>query len=163
MSELPGGLGMWVSSLEQWWRKSDRGTRRDRDDRNPLFVWEAIARCLNAEPRQPVPEWCLPYLAKAANDLTLLGWAAGRGEITTTKARNETAKALGLVRQGSKNAFARLVEDGRLMRSAYAEQVLGQPAEEGKVPGTERHVSVDRARRLRRRGRQLMGLGKTSA
>jgi hypothetical protein len=57
-----------LSNLERWWRETD----------NSLYVWEAISLTLGANPSEPMPEWCLPYLSEVAHNLTALSWATAR-------------------------------------------------------------------------------------
>ena len=61
-SDDPHLLDMWLPALQGWHEQT----------RNPLYVWQAMARCLNATPPAPIPDWCIPYLAEAADNLALL-------------------------------------------------------------------------------------------
>jgi hypothetical protein len=69
------------------------------DTRDPLFVWREIARCCDATPPEPLPEWVIKYLGEAAREiiaadaapdtiprtrlarvLAALGFSGGRGK-----------------------------------------------------------------------------------
>jgi hypothetical protein len=104
-------LAMWLASLERWWDQTS----------NPLYAWEAIARCMNATPPAPTPEWCLPYLAEVARNITCLSWQVVGGRMPHEQAAKRVGRALGVARQGA-NAFAQVQKDGDAMRYAlYAE------------------------------------------
>jgi hypothetical protein len=144
-----GGIAMRLEWSESWWTKT----------KNPLHVWRVVAICLNAEPRLPIPDWCLPYLADAtANIDTLMGGRDFRGarpQLTPQKASILTAEALGFVRQGKKSAFAEIRDDSSLqMHALNAERGLDALAEIKQ----ERNVSDDRAARLLSKGKRLTRL-----
>ena len=167
-------LTMWLASLERWWKETS----------NPLHAWEAIARCLNADPPAPVPGWCLPYLAEIARNITDLQWQVARGQMPYNKASKQVGAALGVVRQGA-NAFARVQKDSDAMRYAldaarepkkggdFVTIVVGQqpisPTSETWAGRTVRRIKKGRnvetdhaAKAMLRRGRKLVGSDQTS-
>jgi hypothetical protein len=139
---------IWISSLERWWGES----------RNPLYVWEAVMRCLCTDPRRPIPDWCLPYLAETALAITDLAWACGRGRMKPDRAAGQVAKATGLARQGV-SRFHEIASDYRAMRDALDET---RGHEVTKALEAERSVARDRARRIIARGHRLLGSRRSS-
>jgi hypothetical protein len=137
---------MWLDWSEIWFKQ----------DKNPLHVWRAIDWCLNSQPPQPIPDWCLPYLAGAATNITRLMAGQDIGEdrqaVTPSQALDRSREALGFSRQGKKNAFAEIIEMSVLHRHAL-------DAERGhdavKAIEGERSVSTDRAKRLLEKGRKI--------
>jgi hypothetical protein len=129
---IPGSRDIHVDACERWWRLTD----------NPLYVWEAVACCLNASPPAPIPGWCLPKLAEAATKLTDLAWSVAHDREHGDVACKKVAERLGLVRQGKKNAFDAMAEDGRTTRAAV-DQFFYAPGEEGRLVKrrTGRHLS----------------------
>ena len=103
--------------------------------KNPLYAWDAIRHCHHPTYPLPYPEWCRDYLNRTAIELHVLGrlldpnkypdrrddetddehrrrweaWQSGP-KITPDKARNLTARALGLIRNGW-NAYQRFHAD----------------------------------------------------
>jgi len=140
---------MWIEWSEHWFKL----------DNNPLHVWRAIDWCLNSEPPQPIPDWCLPYLAGAATSITRLMAGQDIGEdrqaITPSQALDRSREALGFSRQGKKNAFAEIMEASTLQRHALDAE-RGQDAVKA-IEG-ERSVSEDRAKRLLEKGRKISRL-----
>jgi hypothetical protein len=133
---------IWLPSLERWHRET----------RNPLYAWEAIALCLNADPAEPIPTWCVPYLADAAGNITDLAWGCGQGRIKPDAAGAAIGKALGLSRQGF-NAFTKICRDREAMRAALDES-YGHAAAEAIL--RKRSISTDRARRIVTGGKRLL-------
>jgi hypothetical protein len=133
--------------VESWWKKT----------KNPLYAWEAIFLCLCAEPREPIPEWCLPYLAQTAQNLTRLAWDSSRpkGDLQRRSACKLVPKALGLVSQGAKSAFAKTADDGIVMRAALDTDRGGQETDR---LATKRNISKERATRIIKRGAKLISL-----
>jgi hypothetical protein len=149
-----------LSSLEWWWRETD----------NPVYAIQAIALCLNVDPRLPIPEWCLPYLAVAMRGLADLSRSTVRGEITPAEACETAPKALRLWSQGKKNVFKRALEDAQLMKVAQDDQrrihlaLVDQKEDRdgrrlARLAGESRYTTVDRLQRRIRRGRRLLGIG----
>ncbi len=172
--KLDPDLAMWLASLERWWKQTS----------NPLHVWEAIARCLNADPPVPIPEWCLPYLADVARNITDLKWQVARRRMPHEQAAKRVGGALRVVRQGA-NAFAQVQKDSDAMRYAldaehepkkggdFVTLVVGQESvsttTETWAGRTVRGIKADRnvetdhaVKAMLRRGRKLVGLDKTS-
>jgi hypothetical protein len=132
--------------------------------KNPLYAWEAIARCLNADERPSLPEWCIPYLREAATNLCRLSWGQDfrkptRSKISTHKAAALVPNALSFSRQGQKNVFAMLHDDRDTMRDAldlhYHKKIGASLLQEIK---RRRNVEIDRAGRIIARGRRLLRL-----
>lgn len=170
-------LTMWLVSLERWWRQTS----------NPLYAWDAISRCLNAASPISIPEWCVPYLAEAAKNITELSGQTARREMSHDQAAKKVGNALKVTRQGA-NAFAQLQSDAAASR--YALDAEREPKNGGThvtiIPGPadgaytigrtepwagrtvrkikhERNVDTDHAAKaMLRRGRKLLGLDKTS-
>jgi hypothetical protein len=167
-------LAMWLVSLERWWKQTT----------NPLHAWEAIARCLNADPPAPIPEWCLPYLAEVARNITDLKWQVARRRMPHEQAAKRVGAALKMVRQGA-NAFKQVRQDCDAMYYAldaehepkgggtYVTAVVGQETVSTRTETwagrTVRSIKADRnvetdhaAKAMLRRGRRLVGLDQTS-
>jgi hypothetical protein len=165
-------LAAWLASLDRWWKQTG----------NPLYAWEAVARCLNAAPPAPIPEWCLPYLAEVARNITDLTWQVARGQTTHKEAAKTIGEALRVVRQGA-NAFAQVQKDRHAMR--YALDAKLEPKTGGDLvtivvghePTTtetwagstirrikkDRNVATDHAAKgMLRRGRRLVVLDRYS-
>ena len=141
---------LWLDSYERWWRVTG----------NPLFCWEAMNHCLNADPPRPVPTWCLPYLGEAARNLTTMAW--GRdfrrdAPLPPGRALSVVPEAFGLGKQGQKSAFKRYAEDARLMRDYNRGEAVDHSYRE---VGGEMHknpVGPERARQLKRQAKRLLG------
>jgi hypothetical protein len=135
---------------ENWWVKTA----------NPLFVWKALAVCLNAHPPLPIPSWCMPYLATTAHNLNSLAkgqdFREDQPPVSGDQAYALTTAALGLGSQGKKNAFAEVDETHRLQRHAMA-AARGHDAIE--AIKKERGITEERARRLLAKGKRLARLG----
>jgi hypothetical protein len=59
-SSEPGAAAAREATLERlrrWYQQT----------KNPLYIWEAIARCLHADNPPAVPDWCLDYLRKGGH------------------------------------------------------------------------------------------------
>ena len=174
MSEAddPHLLGIWLPALQRWHEQTG----------NPLYVWQALARCLNATPPAQIPDWCIPYLAKAANNIALLSWGKDFRDdslartATPDEAKTLTGEALNLWRAKSKTAFAKAADDAQAARAAMdyddaAERTArgrmilymkngqaGEPPQPADVRNQfkqQTNVDDDRAGRVLRRGRQL--------
>jgi hypothetical protein len=142
----PADLQIWLNNLDRWWRES----------KNPLYIWEAIARCLNVDPPAPIPAWCLPYLAEAARNITDLSWRCGQRRLSHSLAAGRVTRALGLTRQGF-NAFREIPADRQAMRGALDERD-GRPLKQVlKEIARSRSITKDRARRVVGEGRKLLG------
>lgn len=137
---------MWLDWSQHWFKT----------DGNPLHVWRAIHWCLNSEPPQPIPDWCLPYLASAASNITRLTAGQDIGEdrqpVTPSQALDRSREALGFSRQGKKNAFKEVKEKAVLHRHALDAE-CGRDAV--RAIEAERSVSTDRAKRLLEKGRTI--------
>ncbi len=144
----PEWVEMWLSSLSRWF--SETG--------NPLYAWEAIAHCLSADPPRSIPDWCLPYLVKAADNITDLAHGRdfrSKAPLQPLQALSRVAEALSLVRKGQKNAFAKVRDDGFVIRAALNES-YGRPATDDVA--RKRNVSPDHARKIIGHGVRLLGL-----
>lgn len=133
------------------------------ETKNPLYIWEAIALALYAEPI--VPEWCLPYLHEAARKLRYLSksktkypWAK-KGAATDKHIAAQVLEALSLSKQGKRNAFDALQIDRRDMAHAqrYSSPFMRKTglALEAITKSKKRNVGKDRAQRLLKRGDRL--------
>lgn len=150
MNEKNADGDMWMDSLTQWWREKE----------NPLYAWAAIARCLHAQPRRPLPEWCLGPLAQAARNLTELshGRDFRSGDpIEPNRAAKLVPEALRLSKQGQKSAFQRVIDDAQDQRAALQEEYDRDGAAIGKLAQT-RSIKPERARRRLARGRKMLGM-----
>jgi membrane-bound lytic murein transglycosylase B len=165
---------MWLDSLERWWKQTN----------NPLNAWEAIFRCLSADPPAPIPAWCLPYLAEAARKITDLKWQVAQRRMPHEQAARKVGAALGIVRQGA-SAFAQVRKDSDAMHHAldaehepkkggdFVTITIGQESisrtTETWAGRTARRIKKDcnvetdhAVKATLRRGRKLIGLDQTS-
>jgi hypothetical protein len=150
----------------------DRVHRWYEQTKNPLYVWEAITRCLHADEQLVLPDWCVDYLRGAATNLYRLSCGLDfrdpPGPATKTISSDHALKlvsnALSLSKQGKRNAFASLLahrDDMRLVVRHWPYRSW-----DGLVPEIQkqRNVTRESARRRATRGKRLMGVkGKTSA
>jgi hypothetical protein len=142
--------------------------------KNPLYVWEAITRCLEAD--EPLPDWCLAYLRDTAANLHSLACGVDFRErqeaglaikkISPEQAVKLIANALGLSKQGKRNAFASLLvdrddtrawlDDLYSRRKKKLTKVAGVP-EVQLVPEVQmlRNLTLKSARRRIARGKHL--------
>jgi hypothetical protein len=123
---------------------------------NPLYVWEAISRCLINDNPPLIPEWCLDYLRSAAINLTNLGWGndfRSRRRVSADHAIELVAGALLLTERGKRNAFASLLKDRDAMRDANTIE-FGGSHRLGEI-ADRRNVTTDRAQRIVATGRRL--------
>jgi hypothetical protein len=67
-------------------------------DRNPVHAWEAYL--LHRRSGEPVPEWVLQYLDRAAENLSALDWRAQLGRKKITKPAAAIAEALEMKQPG---------------------------------------------------------------
>jgi hypothetical protein len=143
-------LELRLPSIERW----------SSETKNPVYAWEAIASCLGADPPVPIPEWCLPYLAETARNLTSLArrhdFRADKPAISPDQAHSLVPEALGISRQGQKNAFRRTFDEGQEMRAAL-DTSLGVTAETAIKTRLNRTLSPERQRQIIRRGKRLLG------
>lgn len=154
--ELPNSLGHWYALAETPGQLHHLYEQTG----NPLYVWEAIARCLNAD--QPIPDWCIPYLRDTAIRLSqlALGHDSDKGEIAIDQAPHLVAKALLLSRQG-KNAFADLATDKRdVIQAQMATTEFPSIAPFLRKLGLQliqktHSITLDRAKRILARGKRL--------
>jgi hypothetical protein len=129
---------------------------------NPLYAWEAIVWCLNAEEPQSLPDWCTSYLRDTAENLYRLSCGKdfrdpSSGErISPDKAAKLVSNALSISRQG-KNAFASLLRDRDDSRSALAAAYHGPGAGVAETAWS-RNVTSDSAKRRVKRGNRLLGV-----
>ena len=95
---------------------------------NPLYVWEAIAVCLDADEQIALPKWCVDYLRRTAANIYKL--YCGRDfrssvtplpKISPDRALKLVPNALSFVRQGKRNAFASTSVDREDMSAAIGE------------------------------------------
>jgi len=108
-------------------------------DQKPLYIWEAMAL---SRP-EAVPAWCPPYLHATARKLTDLSWATGRGGVDPVRAKDGVPRMLKLVRQGQKNAFARMKDDAEAKKAGLNAD-RGYPADEELMA----RRSIEKDRRL---------------
>jgi hypothetical protein len=138
---------MWpYPELEQRWKQTG----------NPLYVCEAVALSLTADPPVAIPHWCLPYLAEAMHNLTQLAWGIDfrSGErLSPPSAAKLVSRALGLSRQGSKSAFHRVADDRQDQRAALDDRY--NRGRGGQI-SAERTITPRRARRRIKRGSELL-------
>ena len=122
---------------------------------NPLYVWEAMAWCLNAEEPKSIPDWCLPYLRVAATNLYRLYCGIDFREVTKPIEPNEAPKlvpeALAISRQGT-NMFAKILKDRDDSRAALDEMYSGRGAHR------LRTVTEKSANRRIARGKRLISV-----
>jgi hypothetical protein len=125
----PHLLNLWLPALQRWHEETG----------NPLYVWQALARCLNAQPPAPIPPWCSPYLADAANNMALLSWGKDfrdktlERRISPDDAKKLVGEALSLWKPKTKNAFARLADDALASRTALDFDDAAEMAERGRL------------------------------
>jgi hypothetical protein len=147
-------------------QRASRGVQSNaklvRKNQNPLYVWEAITRCLEAG--EPLPDWCLAYLRDTAENLYSLACGgrfsrAASGRISHQKISPEQAvkliaTALGLSKQGKRNAFASLRVDRHDMHAGLDDRYYGRDAG---VPEIQmlRNLTRKSARRRIARGKHL--------
>ena len=136
---------MWLAAYEHWWRETG----------NPLHVWDAIGRCVGCG--EPVPEWCLRYLAETSRNLKDLTWRVLDGELPADKALKQAPKALGLGQQG-KNAFAAAIEEREKGQDALDNRFYPVADE----VAARRNISPESARRRVREGQRLLRLPRAS-
>lgn len=141
----------FLDSRKRWWDVTD----------NPLFAWEVVEACLESSPRRDLPDWCMTYLTSAAHNIGQLyrgrDWRdAPPSRVSPEKAIHLVPVALGLVRQGQKNAFIRVSEDAEMMRHAVTERFYRSPITE--IVETH-NIEPDQARRKLTHGRKLLGKG----
>jgi hypothetical protein len=98
MSELSADDALRLTVSENWWKKTG----------NPLHVWRVVSICLNADPPRPIPDWCIPYLAGTARNIDVLtrghDFRDDHPAVSPNQAHSLVAQAMGLSRQGQKNA-----------------------------------------------------------
>jgi hypothetical protein len=143
-----------LARLEHWWKETG----------NPLYIWEALAKCLsNDGSEKSIPAFCREYLKETAVKLTLLQWgrdfrsaADPKPRIDAEQANRLAPAALGLGREGSKNMFARVVENQAVQRLALDEDRCGIVEAETRWQRRHRHLGKDRMASLRRLGRRLL-------
>lgn len=140
--------------LETWWNETG----------NPLFIWEAISRCLHADsPDEALPDFCREYLKGAAKNMTLLAWHRDFRQSASMKINSKEANelvpiALGLKGgRGTKNSFKELSDIGGTIQAALDEEHWG--FQEAKRRIMEKHnVEEDQAANLIAKGRRMLGL-----
>jgi hypothetical protein len=151
MSDLPADSAMWVKHSENWWMKTG----------NPLHIWRVVAICLKANPLVSIPDWCIPYLAETAFNITLLtGGSDFRGDhppISPSQANELVPRAMGLGRQGQKNAFAKIKDHARDQRHVNDAEFRGHDAAD--VIAGERVITKQRSQRRVSKVKQLSRLG----
>jgi hypothetical protein len=126
---------------------------------NPLYAWEAIACCLNADDPIPIPDWCLDYLRSASINIFRLSRHqdfrvpdSPAGKLSTEQVIKLIPEALALSKQGH-SAFASLLKDRDIMRDANSVLFYGEGAID--EVETRRNVSKDRAKRIVAKGKRL--------
>jgi hypothetical protein len=132
--------------------------------KNPLYVWEAITRCLCADEPPSLPGWCLDYLRDTAKNLHSLACGVDFRErqeagsaikkISPNQAFKLISNALSLSRQGKKNAFASLHVDLEDTRGWLDDLHYGRGAGALKIQML-RNVTPESARRKIARGKRL--------
>jgi hypothetical protein len=151
MSDLSADDAMWVEWSENWWKKTG----------NPLHIWRVVAICLKADPPLGIPDWCIPYFADTAFNITLLtGGSDFRGErppISADQACGLVPQALGLSRQGQKSAFAKIADHARDQQHVNDAEYRGHDAAE--VIAAERGITPERSRRRMSKIKNLSRLG----
>jgi hypothetical protein len=136
--------------------------------KNPLYVWEAIAWCLEADEPQSLPRWCLDYIKVTAANLHSLACGVdfrlppGSAKISSDQAVKLIASALCLCKQRKRNAFAALLVDRDDMRAGLTNYYYGRDAG---VPEIEmsRRTTRESARRRIARGKRLIGVKRKSS
>jgi hypothetical protein len=87
--------------------------RYDRSDGNPVYVWQVISMCLDANAPSPhLPDWCLDYLWQVSSKILQL--SSGLDFRTGEEAKDPIALvplALGLSGPGGKSAFKKHQSD----------------------------------------------------
>jgi hypothetical protein len=135
-----------LQRLRRWYRQT----------LNPLYAWEAIARCLINDNPPLIPDWCLDYLRSAAINLTNLSFGTDfrtHHRVSADQAIELAAAALSLSRQGKLNAFAALLKDRDAVRDANTVDFFGAGRLQ-EIAG-RRNISKDRAQRIIKKGRRL--------
>lgn len=140
----------------------DRTQKWYEQTQNPLYVWEAITWCLQAEERQSLPDWCIDYLRDTATNLYRLSCgvdfrepgSSDREIVSSDEALKLVLNALSLSEQGKKNAFASLQVDQIDARSALDEIYYGP--DECTARLVKRNITPKSARRHARRGMRLL-------
>jgi hypothetical protein len=130
------------------------------ETQNPLYAWEAIAKCLHRDDPPAIPDWCVPYLRDVANNIFELTRhrdfrRRGAKKLSHTGATRLVAEALRLVRRGSRNAFSSLANDQNDMRDANSVSWKFGPDPMAEIAAARRSVSQDRAQRIVSRGKRL--------
>jgi hypothetical protein len=176
MASAQGKMPETVPDLRQ--ETLDRLRHWFEETKNPLYAWEAIARCLSYDDPPSIPDWCIPCLRDAAMNLWRLSWGQdfreGAARISPDDAMALVPHALSLSRQGKKNAFATLLQDQHAMRDAldfhtwaHGGSVLEEIKQRRKSAfyastleeiKRRRNVESDRARRIIARGMRLLRL-----
>jgi hypothetical protein len=148
----------------------DRIQRWYEETQNPLYVWEAIARCLYADEQPAFPDWCLDYLRGAAANLYRLSCGLDFRMPSGTAAKNISPKdainlvseAFSLSKQG-KNAFAKLRDNVDTMRIVNRCRDYG--SWDKLVPEIEKqwNVTPKSARDRAARGKRLLRVKRKSS
>jgi hypothetical protein len=131
---------------------------------NPLYAWEAVARCLHADNPPAIPDWCLPCVRDAASNLLELsrgrdfrpGSPPSQGKLSTDQAMKLVASALSLSKQGQKNAFAKMRGDRQTMTDFNTYWFYDESAAVLDRIAVIRNVTRDRARRVVTKGKKLL-------
>jgi hypothetical protein len=145
---MSNDLWFHLPDLERSWRLTG----------NPLYVWRAIGRTRNVDPPEPVPDWCLSYLAEVGRNIARLSLR------DDPRAVQRAVEILGFSRKGKKNAFAAIVEDRNAKQAALDadNRAFGYPG----IPDPlakimkERGITASGAEKILRRGRLLDGAPK---
>jgi hypothetical protein len=140
--------------------------------KNPLYVWEAITRCLHADEPPSLPGWCLGYLRDTAKNLHSLACGVDFRErqeagsaikkISSDQAFKLTSNALSLARQGKKNAFASLRVDRDDTRAWLDDHYYGRDAGAPEIQML-RNLTPESARRRIARGKRLNDVKRKSS
>jgi hypothetical protein len=125
---------------------------------NPLYVWEAIHHCLTEAKPAPLPEWCVSYLRDTSGNMYQL--YCGRDfrastdhkpKISPEEAFKAVPQALGISRQGKKNAFQMSAEDRS--KQSLAGSIGGRAALEAYQK--QHYISEESARRHKALGNRF--------
>jgi hypothetical protein len=76
-----------------------------RETGNCLLVWSEIHRCLHARPPEPLPAWCLEFLAEVSADLVAIN-----PELSANARHGAVLRAVGFGGQGKAGPHTRFAE-----------------------------------------------------
>jgi hypothetical protein len=147
-----------LEQLRHWYQET----------KNPLYVWEAIARGLHADSPPAIPEWCLDYIREAAGNMYDLSHRkdfrdpkSPAFKLSTKRSFELVPQALCLSKRGQKNAFASLVRDREHMGDANTYMFYGKNIRvvEQDRERRKQKVSKNRTEKIIARGKRLLRQG----